>query len=140
MKPECHVDHEERRPKVRINPGVWIAESCMWNIRVPDIAHRTESSVSRDAPLNLDMNESLCARIGYISQCRDENGGMVMCEIEAINQLSVDPPEWDDLDLGVPNDFLSKVHREPNRICVGRHFKHAGDAAGIESVSFFPER
>ena len=66
LKPKCHINHEECRPKVRINPGVCIAESCVWSVRLPDVVHKTRTSVSWDALLNLDMSEGLRAEIGYL--------------------------------------------------------------------------
>ena len=42
-----------------------------------------------------------------------------MCKIEAADELSVDPFQWNALDPGVPNDLLNKVHCETDSIQVG---------------------
>jgi hypothetical protein len=59
-------------------------------------------------------------------------------KIEAAGEFFVDPHEWNTLDPSVPDDLLNKVHRETDRIHIGRQHKHASDAAGVELVSFFP--
>ena len=74
----------------------------------------------RDAVLlNLDISERLCTEIGYISQCRDKDGGVRMGEVETADKFSVDPLEWNTLDPSVPDDILNKVHCEADSTHIG---------------------
>ena len=78
------------------------------------------SSAVRDAVLlDLDISERLCAEIGHISQCRNEDGGVRMGEVETGDKFSIDPPEWNALDPCVPNDILNKVHCDTDGTYIG---------------------
>ena len=66
LRPKRIVDHEERRRKVTIDPSTWIAERCMWRVRVP-IPRIGFSALTDVAPLDLDMNEGRRAEIGHVT-------------------------------------------------------------------------
>ena len=120
IAPERLVDHEECRLEVRVAARPWRAKRCVFGVRAPVLTHLTGSPVLKDAALlNLDMSERLRAEIGYISECRNEDRGMRVGEVEAADKLFIDPPERDSLDPGIPDDLLNKVHCETDGIHIG---------------------